>query len=183
MTDRLPLTGKVGEVPEHMEKFASWSGSFGYYNRARTATPAFQTDKMLSGSFNLEDLILNRTVCSRLSNKNKSLVEYKSSGGLNGERPVFNRTNATETHVYHQRFRDFMKEHGTPENFYESFKRFQKLHAKTYDAKIECISFYEVDLVVKDCLGDDAPEFIIGKFKEFCSSFTVRGEVYWKDFW
>lgn len=176
MVDRLPLTPKVGEVPPNVDKFASWSGNFGYYPRAATATPQFKTDKMLSGSFNLDDLILNRTVCSRLSNKNKSLVEYKSSAQVEDNHKMFTRSNCFESHVFHKRYRQLMNERGSPEHFRGSFEKF-RVNGR------DCVSFYEIDLVVKDCLGNDAPEFIVGKFKDFSSSFAMRGEINWKDFW
>lgn len=175
--DRLPLTPKVGEVSPGADKFASWSGPYGYYPRAATASPQFKTDKMLSGSFNLEELVLNRTVCTRLLNRNKNLVEFKSTEGLgdSGMRKSYSRSNCFETYVHHGHFRELMAQRGTEEGFRESFLRFQKLGA-------DCVSYYEIDLLVKDCLGDDAPEFIISKFKEFASSYAVRGELFWRDF-
>lgn len=173
---RLPLTPKVGEVPPDVEKFASWSGTHGYYPRAATATPQFKTDRMLNDSFNLDDLILNRTVCSRLLNKNKSLVEYKSTSGMDSEQRTLSRSNTFETHVFHKRYLELLCEHDRTEKFREAFSKYQRNGN-------DSVSFYEIDLLVKDCLGNDAPEFIIGKFKEFGSSVTVRGEIQWKDFW
>jgi hypothetical protein len=174
----LPLTQKIGSIAPDGEKFASWSGPIGYYPRASSTSPSFQSDKMLNSSFNLDELILNRSVCSRLMNRNKNLVEFKSTPGGDDLRRSFARSNCIETHVNHAYYREIMNKKGTIENFRKSFTKFRK-----HSDEIDSVSFYEIDLMVKDCLGDDAPDLIVSKFKEFCSSYAVRGEVYWKDFW
>lgn len=183
--NRLPLTPKIGEIPPNQEKFAGWSSSCGYYPRAATANNPFKTDQMMNSSFNLDDLVLNRTICSQLCNRNKNLVEFKrplTDSEQEGLSPhevkvsPMRKSNAYETHVYYHQNQILFHERGNPLYFQRSFLKYQKLGS-------DGISFYEIDLVVKDCLGQDVAEFIISKFKEFGGSYAIRGEIFWDDFW
>lgn len=185
---QIPLTPKIGEMRPGGDKYLSWSGKYGYYpNRTSTASnSSFVTEKMLSPAFTLEDLVRNRTINSRQLNRAKSLVEFKgrsnSSGTLTGTmRQSYSRSNFFESYVNYKDYQQLMRERGTPEMFKDAFD--QHLRARPNGPGTEVVCIHEVEQVVKDCLGDDCPDFIIYKFRELSIGAAINIELHWLDFW
>ena len=175
---KLPLTPKVGTIEDN--KFASWSGTHGSYSLLPTGAPTFKTDKMLSGSFTFDEMVLNRTVCAKLSNKNKSLVEFTKNTN-SALKKTLTKSNSMESFVHYQHYQRLLHEAGSYEQFKISFDKYRRVKPNTMN--MDVISVFETDLVVKDCLGDDAPEFILYKVRELCHSVAKNNEVFWDDFW
>lgn len=208
MTTKLPLTPKVGEVPLDQDKFASWSGNHGYYPREPINQSNFRTEKDITGKFSTADLIENKLLVTKMFTKNKASVEFKgktlngsggggSSGFLNTTTAPSSSTLALQTNTFtktiqqnhfvnaHQSLKTFQTI-GTLDNFEKSFQKFIKLKPsnslKPEAENNPIASLFDVDLIVKDCLGEDISEFIIEKFKDFANSIAKHGEIYWKDF-
>ncbi len=177
---QMPLTPKVGEVKPDEEKYLSWSGSHGYYQRSNMRSQAFKTDKMLCPAFTFEDIVLNRTVNSRMTSRNKSLVEFKGSRTGAGAKTL-SRTNSLESFVNFQDCQQLFRERGTYEQFRESFDRF--LRDKPNVPGAEVVEIHQIGLLVQDCLGEKTPDYIIYKFRELSYSVAVNNEIYWNDFW
>lgn len=175
---KLPLTPKVGVIEDN--KFASWSGTHGSYGLPPTQPPTFKTDKMLSGSFSFDEMVLNRTVCAKMTAKNKSLVEFNKTN-TNGLKKTMTRSNSSESFVHFKQHQLLMQQYGSLEQFRSSFIKYPPKKFKT--SNVDVISVYDAELVVKDCLGDDAPEFILYKVRELCFHYAINGEVSWDDFW
>jgi hypothetical protein len=179
----LPLTPKVGTIEDG--KFDGWSGAHATYQRTPVNATSWQTDKMASGSFTFDEMVLNRTVCKTMMNKNKSLVEFKGRAGSAGA-PDFKKTlaksSSMESFVDYRKFQSLMKEYGSNDQFYTSFQRFLKPKPYNPSYRPEVISAFETDFVVKNCLGDDAPEFILYKVREFGQSVAIQGEITWDEF-
>jgi hypothetical protein len=191
----MPLTPKVGEVPPESEKFASWSNSCGYYTRDPVQSSVFQTEKQMKGGFTKEDLIQNRTICNKMFTTNKSQVEFKGknngatgtlsrSGSLSNNelsRTMLSRTSTSGTFIDHKYYRSIMEEQGSMDNFEKSFFNYIK-PKPTNQFRSDVISLFDLDLIVKDCLGENVPEFMIDKFKELGNAVAVHGEIIWTDF-
>lgn len=191
MSLKFPLTSKIGEVPPEHDKFAGWSANHGYYNRDPVTTSAFQTEKMMKGTFTKDDLILNKMVTTGMFTKNKSQVEYKgktggSSTNLLATSNNFGKTNIAQHFVDHKHYLRVLRENGSLENWQRSFEKYLKLNpvsTLTRSRELnQIISLFDIDLVVRDCIGEDAPEFILDKFKELGNAVAVHGEVAWSDF-
>lgn len=178
----LPLTPKVGTIEDG--KFEGWSGTHGGYHRTPANGTAWQTDKMLSGSFTFDDMVLNRSVCKTMMTKNKSLVEFKGkAASSNGDlKKTLTKSSSAEAFVDYRKFQDLMRDYGSNDQFYTSFQRFLKPRPNNPVFRPEVISVYETDFVVKNCLGDDAPEFILYKVREFGQSVAIQGEISWDEF-
>lgn len=178
---QMPLTAKVGEVAPESEKYLSWSGTYGYYGRISTSGQAFQTEKMANPAFTVKDIELNRTVNSRLMNKNKSLVEFKSTRTNNILQNTLSRTNSVESFVDFKDTQSMLRDYGTPEQFRPSFERYLRQNPNIPGSEV--VAVHSIGLMVKDCLGPQVPDFIIYKFKELSIGAAINGEVYWDDFW
>lgn len=182
---QIPLTPKIGEVRPGADKYLSWSGKYGYYpDQTSSSNSSFVTEKMLSPAFTLEDLVRNRTINSRQLNRAKSLVEFKGrSGALTGTmRQSYSRSNFFESFVNYKDYQQLMRERGTPEMFKDAFE--QHLRARpNHGTDPEVVCIHEVEQVVKDCLGDNCPDFIIYKFRELSIGAAINIELHWSDFW
>jgi hypothetical protein len=186
---KFPLTDKIGEVPLDQDKFTSWGNAPGYYPRETVSSSNFQTEKMMKGTYSKEDAVDGRMLSTQMFMKNKSQVEFKGKMGgstrnLSYSTSTFGKTIVSQNYVDHKHFLQLMKEKGATENFRRSFEKYIKLNPTSTlkDTGDTLISLFDVDLVVKDCLGDETPEFILDKFKELGNSFAVHGELAWKDF-
>jgi hypothetical protein len=177
--NQLPLTPKVGEVKPDEEKYLSWSGNHGYYQRSSLRSQAFKTDKMLSPAFTFEDIVLNRTVNSRMMSRNKSLVEFK--GSRTGAAKTLSRTNSLESFVDFHDCRRLLQESGNYDQFRVSFERF--LRERPNVPNTEVVEIHSIGLMVQDCLGEKTPDFIVYKFRELCYGVAVNNEIYWNEFW
>lgn len=178
----LPLTPKVGVIEDG--KYDGWSGTHAGYPRTPLNSTTWQTDKMLSGSFTFDEMVLNRSVCKTMMNKNKSLVEFKGRAGSAGGdlKKTLSKSSSTESFVDYRKFQTLMREFGSDDQFYSSFQKFIKPKPYNPVFRPEVISLYETDFVVKNCLGDDAPDFILYKVREFSQSVAVQGELTWEEF-
>jgi len=178
----MPLTPKIG-IPEE-DKFSSWSAPHGTYLRDSVAPNYFKTDKMLSNSISKQDLLESITVMSQLYKTNKNQVEFKgrktTPGSLSSSgsfaTTTLSRSNTMESFVDYKSSLNLMKEVGTSNNFARSFQKYLKTNNNQDNASQEVISLFDTDLVVRDCLGENAPEFIVEKFKELNNSVAVHGE-------
>lgn len=174
----MPLTPKIG-IPEE-DKFASWSAPHGSYLRDAVTPNYFKTDKMLSNSITKQDLIENVTLMTHMYKTNKSQVEFKgkTTGSLSssGSQHLFGRTNSMECFVDYKSNLSLMRQCGTVENFDRSFQKYLKTN-KLNNAFEDVISLFDTDLVVRDCLGVNAPEFIVEKFKNISNSVAVHGKL------
>ena len=112
------------------------------------------------------------------SNKNQVEFKGKNSGTLSSsgsqKKHVFGRTNTMECFVDYKSNLNLMRQCGTIENFDRSFQKYLKTN-KLNNAVEDVISLFDTDLVVRDCLGENAPEFIVDKFKEISNSMAVHG--------
>jgi hypothetical protein len=176
-----PLTPKVGTLESG--KFDGWSGTHASYGRVSAQSAGWQSDKMLSGSFTFDDMILNRSVCQTMLKKNKSMVEYKGKkpGADFDLRRTLSRSTSQENFVDFKRYQKLMHDFGTDDQFYSSFQIYLKSKPYSPANRPEVISLYETDFVVRNCLGDDAPDFILYKVKEFAFSVAVQGELTWDE--
>lgn len=217
---KLPVTGKVGEVPPDESKFLHWSGQHAYYSRPEVETPSFLTEKQMKGTFSKSDLITNKAIVTQLYQRNKSQVDKgknvfsgSSSNNLHMTNTQFNalsttlkgRTTIGEHFIHHRHYLHQLKEYGSTEALERSFHKFLKYDpsnafafSKTFqtinnqtstptgtltlDVTQPRISLFDIDLVVKDCIGDDVPEFVLDKLKILGNSVAIHGEITWKDF-
>lgn len=177
--NQMPLTPKVGEVKPGEEKYSSWSGTHGYYQRTGMQSQAFKTDKMLSPAFTFEDIVLNRTVNSRMLSRNKSLVEFK--GSRTGAAKTLSKTNSLESFVDFKDCQTLLRERGSYEQFRESFDKFLRQNPKTPGSEV--VEIHDIGLMVQDCLGEKTPDFIVYKFRELCYGCVVNNEIFWDAFW
>lgn len=176
--NRLPLTKKVGEVSEDEDKFLSWSGSHGYYTRPDTVSNPFKTDKMINGVFENSEMIHNVTICTTQREMNKSQVEFKPKSGHDPK--MLGRSSSKACYVDQRTLSKIMSDNGTVENFQVSFD-------KVYDSLPGAVGpergeYYSIPLksvpaVVSDCMGVEAPEFIVDKFVELCNKNSAAGTI------
>lgn len=176
--NKLPLAKKVGEVPEDEDKFLSWSGSHGYYTRPATVSNPFKTDKMINGVFETSEMIHNVSLCTTQRELNKSQVEFKPKSGYDPK--MLGRSTSKAYFVDQRTLSKIMTEQGTVEQFQISFD-------KVYDSLPEAggpergeyysIPLKNVPAVVNDCMGVEAPEFIVDKFIELCNKNSAAGTV------
>jgi hypothetical protein len=176
--NKLPLARKVGEVPENEDKFNSWSGTHGYYTRPETVSNPFKTDKMLNQSFDKSKLVDNVTLCTTLRELNKSQVEFKPSTATDSK--IMSRSSSRATFVDQRTMSCIMKERGTEDNFMSSFERVSGGSAAYGDDM--SIPLKHVSAVVNDCMGTEAPEFIVDKFVELCNRNSAGGRITWSRF-
>ena len=183
--NKLPLTKKVGEVSEEDDKFMSWSGSYGYYTRPETVSNPFKTDKMLNGVFDNSEMIHNQTLCTTQREANKSQVEFKAKTGHQPK--MLGRTSSRDCFVDQRTLSSIMHEKGTLENFEISF---DKIYASapqaagigssgmdtTANRDSRAVSVKSIPAIVSDCMGVNAPDFIVDKFIELCNKNSVAGE-------
>lgn len=176
--NRLPLARKVGEVPEYEDKFASWSGTHGYYTRPDTVPNPFKTDKMLNSAFDKSKLVENVTLCTTLRELNKSQVEFKPRTATDAK--IMSRSSSHATFVDQRTMSAIMRERGTVDNFYCSFERVSCGWGSS--GEDVSVPVKHVGAVVNDCLGSDAPEFIVDKFIELCNRNSAGGRITWSRF-
>jgi hypothetical protein len=145
---QLPLTPKIGNVPADTDKYLSWSGKHGYYQRPVTsgASLSYKTDKMLSPAFTSADLSLNRTINTRLMQRNKSLVEFKGQIGGGGAK-LMSRSNSVESYTHFSHHIHLLHDFGGEEAFRKSFEKF--LRAKPHMPGTEVVALHELELLVK----------------------------------
>ena len=172
--NKLPLAKKVGEVPEDEDKFASWSGSHGYYSRPETVSNPFKTDKMINGTFDKNEMVHNLTLCSTQRDINKSQVEFKPSSGHDPK--MLSKSTSKAYFVDQRELSRIMQDKGTVENFKISFENICASGGQPYSGD-PLIPVSQVHKVISDCLGVDAPEFITDKFIELCNKNSVAGII------
>lgn len=178
--NKLPLAKKVGEVPEDEDKFSSWSGTHGYYTRPDTVSNPFKTDKMLNGTFDKSKLIDNVTLCTTLREINKSQVEFKPRTGHD---PKMLGKSSSRTYFVDQRtLSSIMKEQGTEEKFQVSFEKFSNASGWQGNGEELSVPIKSVAAIVNDCMGTEAPEFIVDKFVELCNRNSAGGRITWSKF-
>jgi len=173
--NRLPLTKKVGEVAEGEEKFQSWSGTHGYYTRPATVSNPFKTDKMLSGTFDKDEMINNVSLCTTLRELNKSQVEFKPRTGNDAK--MLGTSSSMSYFVDQKLLSHIIQEHGTEENFRTSF---DKIYDSLPESGPERSKYYSIPVkrvrdVVNDCMGLESPEFIVNKFIELSNYHSAGG--------
>lgn len=173
--NKLPLAKKVGEVSEDDDKFLSWSGSHGYYTRPSTVSNPFQTDKMLNGTYNRDEMIHNATLCTTQREINKSQVEFKKK--TVNDPKMLGKSASRNFFVNQRQLNHIMQDRGTVENFQVSF---DKVHEETYlvntdRGELHSIQIKHVPDVVNDCLGVDSPEFIMDRFVELSNKYSAGG--------
>lgn len=185
---KVSLTEKIG-VPEK-DKFESWSRIPGYYKRDTVNTNTFKTDKQfMNDSLSTDELLLNRSIVQTMVNKNKKLVEFNSNKKVSVK--TLSRSSSTESFVNYKKYFQIFQTKGTPEQFYKSFQKYLKYPNQNefsssgkilLSPEIETISVFDIDLVIRDCIGEDAAEFIINEFKELATSLAVHCLLKWSDF-
>jgi hypothetical protein len=168
--NKLPLAKKVGEVPEDEDKFHSWSGNHGYYTRPETVSNPFKTDKMLNSTFDKSKMIENVTLCTTQREINKSQVEFKPKSGH--EPKMLGKSSSRASFVDQRTMSSIMHENGTVENFKTAFDKVSTYHGYGTEPSIPIKS---VGSVVSDCMGTEAPEFIVDKFVEACNRNSAAG--------
>ena len=175
--NRLPLTKKVGEVAEGEEKFQSWSGTHGYYTRPATVSNPFKTDKMLSGTFDKDEMINNVSLCTTLRELNKSQVEFKPKTGTDAK--MLGTSSSMSYFVDQKLLSHIMQENGTEEKFHASF---DKIYDSLPESGPERSKYYSIPVkrvrdVVNDCMGIESPEFIVNKFIELSNYHSAGGRI------
>lgn len=177
MSQQLPLTPKVGEVPVSEDKYSAWSGTHGYYGRPETVQDTYKTDKMLNSRFDHEGMVNNQLLCTTMREKNKSTVEFKPS--VDGDSKMLSRSTSMENFVNQRKMASLMQEKGTVENFQASF---EKILSSSKLSSEKGLDVRDALFVIQDCLGDDAPEFISDKFIALCKKNSFLGKITWSQF-
>lgn len=172
------MARKVGEVPENEEKFHSWSGVHGYYTRPETVSNPFKTDKMLNSTFDKSKMIENLTLCATQREINKSQVEFKPRTAY--EPKMLGRSTSSANFVDQRTLSSIMHEKGKEEYFQESFERVSG--SSLENGEDISVSIKSIPAVVNDCMGTDAPEFIVDKFVEVCNKNSAGGRITWSKF-
>lgn len=175
MNQQLPLTPKVGEVPEGCPKFNSWSGVHGYYKRPDTALNPFVTDKMMSGHFDKEFMLHNQSLCSTMRETNKSTVEFKVN--LKVKPKMLSTSNSKESFIDQRYIANQICEISSSDNFERSFDKFA-----TWDSDDnKFLKITDIPDLIRDCMGI-APDFVVDKFKELAKRESVAGRISWPIF-
>jgi len=179
---RFPLTKKVGEVPEDEEKFLSWSGPYGYYQRPDAVTNPFKTDKMYSDTVDVEEMKFNKTLSSTLRDLNRSQVEFKPKRSTDAR--LLGTTSSMASFVPQRKINEIMKTAGTLENFKTSFEKIcnEREIQGLPSSHAYVISLQYIPMIISDCLGREAPEFIVDKFVELSRKHSVAGRISWTQF-
>jgi hypothetical protein len=180
---RFPLTKKVGEVPEDEEKFLSWSGPYGYYRRPDAVTNPFKTDKMYSDTVDVEEMKFNKTLSSSLRDLNRSQVEFKPKRATDAR--LLGTTSSMASFVPQRKINDIMKTNGTLQNFQTLFEKIcneREIQGLPSSHDTYFISLQFIPMIVSDCLGREAPEFIVDKFVELSRKHSVAGRISWAQF-
>lgn len=174
---QLPLTGKVGVVSENEDKFSSWSGVHGYYNRPETEYNPFKTDKMLNGTFDIDAMKYNQSLSTTMRETNKSTVEFKPR--VDGDSRMLGRSISMESFVDSRSMKERMAEDGSADNFKVSFEKILDHNSEQQGAGLPVKLVYAV---VEDCLGEDIPRFITDKFVELSKKYSFAGRISWPQF-
>ena len=152
LIDQKMMPKKIGEVPENEEKYSSWSGTSGYYKRLPTERDLYKTDKMLSSTVSVEDLLLNKALCTKMSHTNKSQVEFKPKSKNTQLNASLTRSNSFETFVNHKKFYDYYNYYVTQENFQYAFMKYKKSYGSGLNSDV--LAWSDIDTVVKECLNN-----------------------------
>jgi hypothetical protein len=98
------------------------------------------------------------------------------------------KTTISDNFINYQQYLTILKDrtmNGSLEAFekaFETYLKFAPSSSTFVHDKLGVISLFDTDLVVKDVLGNDCPDYIINRFKELGNSYAVHGEIGWKDF-
>ena len=175
---KLPLTKKVGEVPEDEDKFQSWSSTFGYYGRPDITLNPFKTDKMYSGNFDDKEMKFNKSLTSSLRDLNKSQVEFKPKKGSDSK--MLGKTSSMTSFVHQRKMNELMKELGTVENFQTAFE--STYLDRDFKSMKNSLSLKYIPEVVNRCLGTESPDFIVDKFVDLSRKNSMSGRISWAQF-
>ena len=170
-------------VQQRNSKFGNWNGTYGYYQRDSTRLDPFVTDNMRSMVYNMNDLRASKNICSTMRIANKSQVVRVDGPKTEKIRPSYLRNS-----VSHGTFQDFVgkqkdawKKVSSSNDFREAFLEY----AENQDSLAEDESYItmpNVPRVVRSCLGDDTPTFVLEKFCKLSKQAEVEMRVYWADF-
>jgi hypothetical protein len=96
------------------------------------------------------------------------------------------KTIISDNFVNYQQYLTILKDktiNGSLDAFEKAFEKYLKFcPSSSIRDSLGVISLFDIDLVVKDVLGNDCPEYIINRFKELGNSHAVHGEIGWNDF-
>ena len=173
---QLPLCPKIGEVPDGQDKFQSWSGNYGYYRRNDTQSNPYKTDKTLNETFDTDALQLNKTLCASMAYTNKSQVNKKGPGVAVESHICLSRTNSMESFVSQREWFKIFEERGSPERFSDCFAAFALPDRQLL------MPVAKIAKLVKMCIGDDCPKFILDRFIEKANRSSLNGLISWESF-
>jgi len=150
---------------------ASERKEHGYYRRENKSS-GFRTDKFKD--YNEDEWKRSSILCNNMMMTNRNQVVRDTSGGPSVQPPSLARSVSSATFI------DFMNFKGLdPEQVQESMKAAFESFARESDGTI---SLDDAKKVVKMCIGDDTPEFILDKFSVLCWKISAAQRIYWVDF-
>jgi hypothetical protein len=177
---KLPPTSKIGETPEGRSKFDSWHGNSGYYKRPETYLDPYKTDKMMCVGPTDEEAITNATLCATMRASNKSKVDVKRTNGTVAQE--FTKSQNMENYIDQRSWSKKLLDYDY-DSFRDSFFLFLEEDAKTNLASSDDFSISvwtkNVPKIVKHCLGNDVPEFIIDRFAVLSRKYNNEGRISW----
>jgi hypothetical protein len=181
---QLGPTRKIGETEQSRDnRFHLWdthesNHSHGYYYRRDPTVTAYQTDNQSNMVYDSEELKSSTRCCNlmREVNKNQVLkVQPKSKFAQDSSRPKsLMRSNSSSCYI------DAVEWKGIdPIAQEESFQAAFNSYANISDGTI---SVKDASHVIKVCLGDTTPQFILDKFGVLSWKASIGGRVHWVDF-
>lgn len=161
-------------------KFYAWSTGYGtpaserkehgYYRRRDERS--FSTDNLKD--YNEDEWKRSSILCNSMMMTNRNQVVRDTSGARVVQPPSLARSVSSATFI------DFMKFKGLDaDQLHESMKAAFDSFAREHDGTI---SLNDAKKVVKMCIGDETPEFILDKFSVLFWKVSVDHRLHWVDF-
>lgn len=176
---KLPPTAKIGETPEGTSKFGSWHGSSGYYKRPDTSLDPYKTDKMMQAGPSSEESLNNYTLCSTMRASNKSKVSVNRTQDTVAKE--FTKSQNMENYIDQRSWSKNLLNYDY-DSFRDSFFLFTEDDVNLLEDGNISVWTRSIPKIVKHCLGNDTPEFIIDRFSVLSRKYNNEGRISWDAF-
>ena len=147
----------------------------GYYTRAPLALKPFITEKAFTLHHDVSDVIKSVQVNATQRERNRSQVVRKENVIVP---PIQAGTMYLRDFIDQKFWQHPLAEH--QEKWQASFDEYALVDNQQSSEK--AIRRDDLAKVVKNCIGDDVPEFVLDKFKALGQIASVERKIYWSDF-
>lgn len=168
---------------ERENKFYVWETNYdannehtyGYYYRQPAEASTYQTDMKIKSKYNKDEWNSSALICSAMMKSNRSQVVRNDASFTETHRPkALLRTNSSESFV------NFLSWNDTD---IESMRSRMKDAFESFMDENSHASVKDVRKIVKQALGDDAPNFVVDKYCVLAWKASAGGRITWNDFY